>query len=34
MKKLDSDAIGVAICWLVILFAVIYLGAQVVRAIV
>lgn len=32
--KLDKDAVGVAIAWLVILFAALYLGAQVVRVLV
>ena len=29
-----SDAVGVAICWLVILFAALYLIAQVVRVMI
>lgn len=32
--KLDSDAIGVAICWTVIVLAALYFTAQVVRALV
>ena len=29
-----SDAVGVAICWLVILFAVLYLIAQILRVVI
>lgn len=32
--KRDSDAVGVAICWTVIILAALYLLAQVIRVVI